>query len=579
MPLPRIDVDDVPLAPPPPPSPPSPRETPSQGPAVPPAPMESTRLMSLDAFRGLVILAMLIVNNLGDSETTGYFWKHAEWPAMSQGQAWRGWWGYSTHSPAWRTRLAQLPLERYRLESQLGIKRVQLRVTTRSSDQSQAAKLAFEADQLERQLAALDEEQQLAAGPWRRIPIFTFCTLADYVMPAFMLIIGVAMPFSIAAARRRGTPASRQWLRTFRRVFLLVLLGWILVFFRDDFAPAMHGEQPWTFRLGMDVLQLLGLGYLVARIGYALPIPLRAAAIALLMIWHWALLRFAPQGPAVPAGTFSSHFEAIGYLYARFPTLHLGPRVAVVLNGLLSIPPAAATMLIGTIVGDWLGRWDREPRAKVERLALWGVGLALLGFLWAFDLPFNKPRWTPAYLLYVSGVGAVVLAMLYAIVDVNRLRAWAHFAVVFGANAIAVYWLSIMAKILLLNTPRVAADNARTLTLIRYATLGVVTLTLGTLIVRFAGWVSRYLGPAASAIPALALLPLSVMWVLMLRHPLAPVPADTGPAVQSIGAAVLSSLKFALGPWAGGWTFTTTFVAFWWLVLDRMHARRIFWKL
>ena len=40
------------------------------------------RLLSLDVFRGLVILAMLLVNNLGDGETTGYFWKHADWPAM-----------------------------------------------------------------------------------------------------------------------------------------------------------------------------------------------------------------------------------------------------------------------------------------------------------------------------------------------------------------------------------------------------------------------------------------------------------------------------------------------------------------
>jgi len=94
--------------------------TPLAPPAVP-------RLMSLDVFRGLVILAMLVVNNLGDGETTGYFWKHADWPAMSQGYAWRAWWGYATDSLAWKDRLAHIPLERYQLEAKLGTKRVQLR--------------------------------------------------------------------------------------------------------------------------------------------------------------------------------------------------------------------------------------------------------------------------------------------------------------------------------------------------------------------------------------------------------------------------------------------------------------------
>ena len=545
--------------------------------SVPPtAPATPPRLMSLDVFRGLVILAMLVVNNLGDGETTGYFWKHADWPAMSQGYAWRAWWGYATDSPAWKERLAHIPLERYQLETKLGTTRVQLRLTSHSADETQARRLAFEVDQLERQLAALDEEQQLAASPWKRIPIFTYCTLADYVMPAFMLIIGVAMPFSVAAAAMRWTRAGIMWLRTFRRVFTLVLLGWVLVYFRDDFSAQLHGEDPWSLRLGMDVLQLLGLGYLVARFFYAFPTPLRVAVVALMMVWHWALLRFAPQGPIVPAGTFSPHYEAIGYFYNQWPALHLSERISVVLNGLLSIPPAAATMLIGTLIGDWLMR-DIQPWVKVARLTLWGVVLTSVGLLWAMDLPFNKPRWTPAYLLYVSGVGAVVLSALYVVIDWHRIREWAYFAVVFGANAIAVYWLSIMVKILLLNTPRITGDNSHVLGTVKYGTLAVVLLTLGTVVWRMARWLGRFLGPAAYAMLAPAALAAIAIWTLFRRHPVA-LPTDPS-AVRSLIAVVLTSLKTSLGNWAGGWVFTITFIAFWWLVLDWMYRRRVFWKL
>jgi predicted acyltransferase len=550
---------------------PTPRDVP---PMSPPPIGSPPRLMSLDVFRGLVILAMLLVNNLGDADTTGYFWKHADWPAMSQGQAWRAWWGYAAGSSAWQQRAARLPLDRYRLEAQLGVKRVQHRLTTRSSDEAQGRRLAFEVDQLEQQLRAIEEERQLAAAPWRRIPLFTHCTLADYVMPAFMLIIGVAIPFSVAAARMRGTGAGQIWMRTLRRVALLIVLGWILCYFRDDFAASLYGEKPWTFELGMDVLQLLGLGYLVARIGYALPLPLRGALIAVLMVWHWALLRFMPQGPGVPTGTFTPQFEAIGYLYSRWPLLHLGNRITVSLNGLLSIPPAAATMLIGTLIGDWLAR-DIEPRYKVERLALWGVALALFGFLWAFDLPFNKPRWSPAYLLYVSGVGAIVLAVLYTIVEFHKIREWSYFAVVLGSNAIAVYWLSIMAKVLLLNTPRVADNRFGAHVVLKYATLAAVSTILAAVLFRFARWCSHHIGPAACAVFLLALVPTAVMWTCFLVHPL---PRSTATDIRPFSEVILSTLKTDLGAWAGGWIFTITFVAFWWLVLDEMYRRKIFWK-
>src|SRR5436309_3067116 len=95
-----------------------------------PAPSARTtaRLISLDVFRGLVILAMLLVNNLGDGDSTSYFWKHADWPAMKPRQAWVAWWGYVTQSPDAAKRLATLPLERFRLQSQLGTQRVQLRL-------------------------------------------------------------------------------------------------------------------------------------------------------------------------------------------------------------------------------------------------------------------------------------------------------------------------------------------------------------------------------------------------------------------------------------------------------------------
>jgi predicted acyltransferase len=421
-------------------------------------PLAPQRLLSLDVFRGMVIVAMLLVNNIGDPAAVGYFWKHVNWIQISQAEAYQGWWA-----------------ERPAAEAVGGI-----------------------------------------LGWVGQFPLFRHCTLADYVMPLFLLIIGVAMPFAVAARQGRGDPPLRMWLGVLRRAATLVVLGWTIgisltiLRWRHSTGTA----DPLQFTLGMDVLQLLGMSYLLARILYLLPLMPRIGAAMLMFAGHWAILRFYPQGD-VPAGTFTAQHEAIGYIYRTWPifqpvTLVPG-RLSFSMAGMLSVIPAAATMLLGTWIGFWLKRQDLASSTKVKELLIGGMVCAAVGFGWAFDLPFNKPRWTPAYLLWCSGVGSMLLAALYYIVDMRGWRRWARFFIVFGVNSIAVYWLSIMTKIWTINMIRVEGADGE-------------TMMLTTKIVR----------------------------VLqdLLNHPA-----------------------------AGSWAFTVLFLAFWWGVMEVAYRRQIFWKL
>ena len=147
-----------------------------------------------------------------------------------------------------------------------------------------------------------------------------------------------------------------MWLRTIKRAAMLVFLGWVICYFRDQFAAEIYGQRPFSISLGMDVLQLLGVGYLVARVLYELPLVPRLCAAGALLLWHWGLLRFLPQGD-VSAGTFTEAHNAVGYAYShwaiwRYTTLHVGHWLSMGWTGMLSVPPAAATMLIGTAAGD-----------------------------------------------------------------------------------------------------------------------------------------------------------------------------------------------------------------------------------
>jgi predicted acyltransferase len=416
------------------------------------------------------------------------------------------------------------------------------------------------------------------------------CTLADYVMPCFMLIIGVAIPFSAAAAKARGVGFLGNSLRILRRTFVLLLLGWVLVYFRDQFAAQYYGTEPWSFKLGMDVLQLLALGYLIARFFYFLPPGGRALVAAGLLAWHWYLLRFWPQGPTVPAGTFTQAHEAIGDIYTNsaawrhFTQWQWGDgKLVLDGKGLLSVAPAAAMMLIGTLMGDTLLGRQRggtgqaiEPRFRAASLASWGLFLALAGFLSSFDIPWNKPRWSPSYIVYVSGVGALLLSILYAILDLHLVRAWAYAFAVFGANAIAVYFLSILTKILLLTTPRVTDDNYLAHAILKWGTFAMVVLTLGLVLLKFARYSAAQIGRSAYAILLLAAVPAWIMWDRFNLQTLEP---TTNATTQPPIAIILTTLKVHLSPWVGEWLFTIMFVSFWWLVLDWMYRRRLFWRL
>ena len=124
---------------------------------------------------------------------------------------------------------------------------------------------------------ALDERTpaQLTHAPWNGGIRF-----ADVIFPWFLLIVGVAVPFSAASARTKGTAWWRFSGRVLGRVFALVFLGCLI--------DSSLLKQP-VFDL--NVLQLIGLAYGVGSLLYALPIWLRLPVALGLLAGHTALIQ------------------------------------------------------------------------------------------------------------------------------------------------------------------------------------------------------------------------------------------------------------------------------------------------
>lgn len=335
----------------------APRSTaaPPSGPEDPVAgPTPSTRLVSLDVFRGATIAAMLLVNNPGS-------WAHVHAPLRHA--EWHGW------------------------------------------------------------------------------------TPTDLIFPFFLFIVGVAMTFSFGKHRGRGASRTTLLRKATRRAIILFALGLLLHAF------------PW-YDLDLSslripgVLQRIAVAYLAAS-ALVLFLGFRGqlAATAVLLLGYWALMTLVPV-PGGRAGDLSPDGNLAAWLdRTLLGTNHLWASARTWdPEGILSTVPAIATVMTGIFTGRWIRAGRRGPRIAAGMVS-GGVAAIGAGALWGEVFPINKNLWTSSYVVFTSGMAALVLGLCYWAVDVKGWKAWTWPFVVFGVNAIAAFFLSgIFARLTVLIT-------------------------------------------------------------------------------------------------------------------------------
>jgi predicted acyltransferase len=283
--------------------------------------------------------------------------------------------------------------------------------------------------------------------PW------TGCTLHDLIQPSFSLLVGVALPFSLASRLSRGHSLARATFHATWRALALILLG---IFLRSMGRP----QTNFTFE---DTLTQIGLGYLPLFFLALGPPRLWWAALIVILCGYWAAFALYP----LPAETFdmaavgvppdwphhltgfAAHWNKNTNLAWAFDTwfLNLFPREReLAYNGggyaTLSFIPTLATMILGLIAGEWLRRGD--AKSSIKKLLAVGVALLLGGLAlhYAGICPNVKRIWTPTWTLISGGWCFLILAAFYVLIDVLGFRAWAFPLRVIGMNSIAAYCMA-----------------------------------------------------------------------------------------------------------------------------------------
>ncbi|WP_239806875.1 acyltransferase family protein [Croceicoccus hydrothermalis] len=263
-------------------------------------------------------------------------------------------------------------------------------------------------------------------------------TPADWVFPAFVMMVGVSIPFALG----RREPDADLYRRIGWRTLRLVLLGLFL--------SNLH----WLRDLPVDewrlfgVLQRIGLVYGSCCLLY-LPLGWRArgALLVAVLVLYWPLL-------LLPVGGASSDLFVSGMNAAAFvdrmlfaPHLYVKGPAGFDPEGLLSTLPAIAHGLIGVAIGEVIVA--RGKRAATRALLLIGSGMIGAGFCWSLVFPIIKALWTGSFVLVTCGITTIVLAGLSAWLDQGRphvkaARSFVAIGTGFGINAIAAYALHMV---------------------------------------------------------------------------------------------------------------------------------------
>lgn len=316
-------------------------------------------------------------------------------------------------------------------------------------------------------------------------------TLADFVFPAFILMVGASIPFALSSAKSEGLTGELA-LRLFKRGALLFAIGLLLTM--------SFVGLPDDLRI-MGVLQRIGIVFVLAALLFIKLSPRRIAATAagiLLAYWGLCLLPVPDAGPAnlhTPGQDFSSYLDRVilgAHVYANTAPLPYDP------EGLMGTLPTLAQALIGVLAGLYVKTGGTDAR-RVARLAVAGVALLALGVVWSIAFPIVKSIWSSSFVAVTSGATLIVFALLLWALDMKSWRpAIIAFPHAFGINAITAYVLHtyLMGPVLASGAASALYDLGTTMlpdraaSLLPYA-LVIVLTWVPVAVMRRQGWILK----------------------------------------------------------------------------------------
>ncbi|XP_077240213.1 uncharacterized protein LOC143881102 [Tasmannia lanceolata] len=336
--------------------------------------------------------------------------------------------------------------------------------------------------------------ERMDHSPWNG------CTLADFVMPFFLFIVGVAIALALKKIPKVNDAVKKIIIRTLKLLFWGLVLQGGYSHAPDDLSYGVDMKQiRWC-----GILQRIALVYLVVALIETVTIKIRPSVLgsshfSIFTAYHWQWIGgfiaflvyiittytlYVPDwsfvlqdrsggktftvkcgmrghlGPACNAvGYVDRQVWGINHLYSQpvwirskactessplsgplrkdAPSWCLGPFEP---EGLLS---SISAILSGTI-GVHYGHVLIHFKGHSERLKQWvlmGLGLLIIAIILHFTdaIPMNKQLYSFSYVCFTAGAAGIVFSAFYLLIDVYGVRMPFLFLEWIGMNAMLVF--------------------------------------------------------------------------------------------------------------------------------------------
>jgi predicted acyltransferase len=246
----------------------------------------------------------------------------------------------------------------------------------------------------------------------------------DLIQPAFMFIVGVAIPFAVANRLKKGDSNNKIMLHALKRALLLFLFGWGL---------ACVGSGRIVFRF-QNVLAQLSVTYLVAFLLMKKSFKFQLIFTLVMLLLIDLAYRFFPV-------------EGFNHPWVNFE--NLGAWVNNKIEGVdkastwatLNCVSTTAHTVWGVMCGKLLMS-DQPVKKKIQTLIIAGVAGLIIGYTLHFlDItPIIKKIATSAFVFASGGWVILALCLSYWIIDVKKsfIKGSKIFIIV-GMNCIFIY--------------------------------------------------------------------------------------------------------------------------------------------
>jgi heparan-alpha-glucosaminide N-acetyltransferase len=292
--------------------------------------------------------------------------------------------------------------------------------------------------------------------------------LADWVFPGFLFMVGLSVPFAMAARRKISSSSGSLLLHILVRSVSLIIIG-VVILNGDRINPQLTGisglwwkalvyvcifliwnfyPQKSKYKALFNALQMIGAAGLICLVAvFKAGTPENTQWLE---VGWWGILGLIGWGYLVAALAYlvtSDNFKLSLLFFLSFLLLNIltqagllhfsgwaGKIFGVVLSG--NVP---SVTLAGLTAGILIKTGKQNRSKLLKQLLVMGVVCVAAGFILRHWFIISKIYGTPSWAMICNGISILLFVGVYYLTDIKKVVSWSGLFEIAGKNSLTTY--------------------------------------------------------------------------------------------------------------------------------------------